>query len=189
MIETDRWPMVPARWFTAVSVDRPRHPRLVVIHTMEYSESNRAAEDVAHYFATTNTKASAHLCIDNDSIVQCVLDRDVAYAAPGCNRDGIQLELAGYAAQSSGQWDDVYSRALLNNAANAAAQYCCKFDIPSRRLSNHELFAGSAGIIGHDQASQVYQGSDHQDPGPSFPWLQFITQIQAYESARRMRVA
>jgi N-acetyl-anhydromuramyl-L-alanine amidase AmpD len=189
MIDTDRWPFVAARWFTPVSADTPRRVRVLVVHDMEYSETDRAAEDVAHYFATTETKASAHICVDNDSIVQCVRDRDVAWAAPGCNSDGIHVELAGYGAQTVEQWDDGYSRALLNNAAHAVAQYCVKYSLPVRRLTNAELQSGAKGIVGHVQVSEVYRRSDHTDPGPNFPWVAFLAQVQAYADARLLRAA
>ena len=190
MIETDKWPMVPAEFFTPTT---GRTVRLIVIHDMEYPERDTAAEDIARYFAKPRdkqgrpVKASAHVCIDNNSVVQCVRDRDIAYAAPGCNADGIQLELAGYAAQTAGQWDDVYSRDLLNMAAHVTAQYAVKFNIPVRHLTNAELQRGDAGIIGHYQASQVYKKSTHRDPGPNFPWDRFIAQTLLYEVARRAR--
>lgn len=187
--DTDRWPVVPARWFTKTDPGAQRVVRVIVIHTMEAPEKSTTAEDVARYFATTDTKASAHLCIDNDSIVQCVMDRDVAWAAPGCNNDGIQIELAGTAAQTDAQWDDAYSRALLNNGANAVAQYCLKYNVPIRHLSNTELKNGRKGIVGHVQVSTVYKKSDHQDPGKSFPWARFLEQVSAFYEARKLRHA
>lgn len=185
MIETDIWPFKKARWFTDVPADKPRKVRLIVIHDMEYPEKNTAAEEVARYFATTDTKASAHICVDSDSIVQCVRDSDIAYAAPGANNDGIHIELAGYARQSAAEWDDAYSRALLDRAANATAQYCLKFGIPVCHMTNVQLQAGEKGIIGHYQASEVYKKSDHMDPGPTFPWEAFMEKVAAHHLARR----
>lgn len=189
MIETDRWPFVAARWFTLVPIAQRRHPRVIVIHDMEYPEKTTAAEEVAKYFATTDTKASAHLCIDSDSIVQCVRDNDVAYAAPGCNNDGIQIELAGYGNQSREQWMDPYSILLLNNAANAVAQYCLKYDLPVCHLTNTQLANGEKGIIGHYQASEVYKKSDHTDPGKTFPWEWFLERVAVQHAARRAKFA
>ena len=184
MRETDNWPFVKARWFTPFPAGQRRRPRVIVIHDMEYPERSTAAEDVAHYFATTATQASAHLCIDVDSIVQCVKDNDIAWAAPGCNNDGLQLELAGYARQTRADWLDAYSTKLLANAADAAAQYTLKYtNIPPVHLTNEELRAGKAGIVGHAQVSAVYRKSDHVDPGPAFPWDVFMPLVVARRCA------
>jgi N-acetyl-anhydromuramyl-L-alanine amidase AmpD len=185
MIETDRWPFVPARWFGDVPAATPRRVRVIVIHDMEYPEKSTAAEDVARYFATTPTPASAHICVDNTSIVQCVKDSDVAYAAPGCNHDGIQIELAGYARQTRGQWIDEYGVGLLERAANATAQYCLKYGIPPVHLTNEQLRAGAKGIVGHVQVSQVYQKSTHTDPGPNFPWDIFLGRVAVWHARRQ----
>lgn len=184
MTDTTHWPFVKAKHFKSLKSQPPRKVRLVVIHDMEYPEKKSAAEDVARYFTDPRddrgrpVTASAHICVDADSIVQCVWDRDVAYAAPECNHDGIQIELAGYGKQSRGDWDDEYSRALLDRAARAVAEYCRKYAIPARHLSNEELKRGDKGIIGHYQASAVYHKSDHTDPGPNFPWDSFIVRVQ-----------
>lgn len=179
MIETDRWPVVKARWFTALPPTQARHVRVLVIHDMEAPETAHTAEDVARYFATTDTKASAHVCVDNDSVVQCVPDSDVAWAAPGCNSDGIQIEMAGYGNQSTAQWEDAYGQQLLDRAADVAAQYCLKYDLPAVHLTNAELSAGARGIVGHAQVSAVYLESDHTDPGPNFPWDDFMARVRA----------
>lgn len=182
--ETDNWPFLQAKNFTKVT-GKKRKVRLLVVHDMEYDENLKAAEQVAKYFSTTTTKASAHICVDADSIVQCVKDSDVAWAAPGCNNDGIQLEMAGYMKQTREQWLDKYGIQMLARAADAAAQYCLKYDLPIIHLTNAQLVAGGAGIIGHVQASQVYKRSDHQDPGPNFPWDYFMTQLNAAYLSRR----
>lgn len=184
--ETDTWPFVQAKYFAAVPRDTPRTVRVIVIHDMEYPEKLTAAEEVAEYFRTMpdHRPASAHICVDADSIVQCVHDRDVAYAAPGCNHDGIQIELAGYGRQSRADWLDDYSARLLDRAANATAQYCVKFDIPPVLLTDEQLRAGDRGIVGHAWVSRVYRESDHTDPGVNFPWDIFMGNVAAYYAAR-----
>jgi hypothetical protein len=183
--ETDAWPYMEAKFF---GVKRTGTVRLIVIHDMEFQEKITAAEDVARYFQAPDpgTKPSAHICVDSDSIIQCVKDSYVANAAPGCNHDGIQVELAGYGSQSPGQWRDKYSLALLAIAADAVGQYCLKYDIPPIHLTNEQLKAGARGIIGHAQASAVYKLSDHTDPGPNFPWAQFIANVQFAVNGRRV---
>jgi N-acetyl-anhydromuramyl-L-alanine amidase AmpD len=181
--ETDRFPFVKARHFT--HVEGRRAVRLIVIHDMEFPETANAAEVIARDFATSDRVASAHLCVDSDSIVQCVLDNDVAFAAPGANKDGIHIELTGFAKQTREQWLDPFGVLLLDRGADAAAQYCLKFDIPVRKLTNDELADTSQrGFVGHLQVTQVFKKGDHTDPGPNFPWDFFLERVQKHFNAR-----
>jgi N-acetyl-anhydromuramyl-L-alanine amidase AmpD len=176
MPDTDQWPFMPAKYFTRVT--GTRKVRLVVIHSMESQEKGDTAENVARYFQNIPRPASAHLCVDADSIVQCVRDNDVAFAAPGVNRDGIHIELAGYSKQTEAEWLDPYGVLMLDKAANAAAQYCLKFDLPVAHLSLQELKDGKRGIIGHWDATQTYKpNAGHTDPGQNFPWAFFIKRV------------
>jgi N-acetyl-anhydromuramyl-L-alanine amidase AmpD len=184
--ETDRFPVVKARFLREATGKRA--VRVIVIHSMEAPEKGETAENVARFFQTTENPASAHLCIDNNSIVQCVFDNDIAFAAPGVNSDGIQLELAGFAKQTRAEWLDPYGVLLLENAANAAAQYCLKYDIPVEHLTDAQLAAGRKGIIGHVQATRVYKKSTHTDPGEGFPWDHFIARV-SHHHAERLKLA
>lgn len=188
--ETDNFPFVKARFFTPFGAGR-RTVRVIVIHTMETPERDGIAQDIARDFANRppNKKASAHLCIDNKTIVQSVKDNDVAFAAPGANSDGIHLELSGRAKQTKEDWQDDYSTAVLENAANAAAQYCLKYDIPVKKLSNSELGnKQSRGLVGHVQVSEVFKLSTHTDPGASFPWDHFLERVESFRSERMERL-
>ncbi len=189
-LETDNFPIIKAPWFRDI-VNQKREVRVIVIHSMEAPEKGNTAENVAKFFQSLppNRKASAHLCIDNNSIVQCVLDNDVAFAAPGANHNGIQLELAGFARQTRAEWLDEYGKALLENAANAAAQYCLKYNIPRKHLTNDQLRNGHEGIIGHVQATEVFKKSDHTDPGKGFPWDYFIERVEHYYTERKKKIA
>lgn len=181
--ETDKWPFVEARFFTTVK--EHRDVLYVVIHTMEAPGKPDTAEKVAKYFKTTDREASAHVCIDSDSVVQCVLDNNVAWAAPGANRTGVHLELAGYAKTTPEEWKSAYNGLLLNNAADVVAQYCLKYDIPVKRLTNKQLEAGDVkGIIGHDQVTAVFRKGTHTDPGKNFPW-EFLIDRANYFYAKR----
>lgn len=171
--ETEVWPYLEA---AAHGPRRTNPVRLVVIHTPEWPESASGAEGVARYFHDNPDKrdASCHITVDSDSIVQCVKDSYVAWAAPGANHDGIQIELTGFANQTRSQWRDKFSLAALSLAADATAQYCLKFGLPVRHLSDEELRTGLPGIVGHDQVARVYRKSNHTDPGPNFPWIRFL---------------
>lgn len=174
--ETDNWVYIPAKFQRKVT--GKRKVRLIVMHDMEAPEKATTAEAVARYFKRGEAKASAHLCIDSDSIVQCVKDNDVAFAAPGVNRDGIHLEMAGYSKQTEADWLDTYGLLMLENAADAAAQYSLKYDVPPVHLTNGELKAGNKGFIGHYQASAIYKpNAGHDDPGKGFPWNFFMGRV------------
>ena len=148
--------------------------RVVVVHTMEAPEGPQTAENVAHYFASGQVVASAHICIDQDSVVYCLPSSAVAFAAPGCNHDGYQVEHAGYARQSPEEWGDAASVSMLQLSAQATREIADSLGIPLRHLSDDELAAGESGFVGHDQVSRVYKRSDHTDPGASFPWSYYM---------------
>ena len=158
-------------------VGRIKKVRLIVVHTMEVGESSNVAETVAKVFATQARNASAHWCVDDDSAVRCVYDEDTAWACPGANADGLQLELAGRANQGAEGWADPYSLAVLARGAQKCAEWVDKFAIPVRHLSVAELRAGQSGFIGHVDASLAYGKTDHTDPGPTFPWDSFLAQV------------
>lgn len=160
----------------------------IVIHTIETAEKGTAAEACAEYFRQGPKTASAHYCIDDNSIVQCVQLGDVAYAAPGVNKYGVQLEHAGYAKQSAEEWQDPFSQAMLQRSARLAAERIAPaFQIPTRYISRKELIEaqkyldrGEAvpdhlrGVTTHNEVSQAFHKSDHTDPGKFFPMDQYL---------------
>ena len=161
---------------------RARNVRVVVIHTVEAPERGTIAEDVArNWFATAAARSSAHYVVDNDSIVRCVDEANTAWAAPGANADGIQIEHAGYAAQNPGQWGDDYSRAMLDLSARLTADLCRRYAIPAVHLTPAQLAAGARGIIGHIDATNAYgPRGGHTDPGPSFPWDTYLELVRKH---------
>lgn len=180
--ETDKWPYVSARRQSIIGGKRPI--RGICIHDMEAPEKDKTAENVAKYFQSPQAGGSAHLCVDSDSVVQCVWDNNVAHAAPGANHDMIHIELAGYAKQTADEWMDPYSVAMLTLAADVTAQYCLKYDIPVKHLSNTELKNGDRGVVGHYQVTEVYKRSTHTDPGKNFPWEFFFERVSGRVIAR-----
>lgn len=166
---------IQARHFT-------RGPRrgpvdLVVIHTMEAPEKGDTAEAIARYFATTDRQVSAHYCIDNNSIVACVQERDIAWAAPGANHNGIQLEHGGYARQTAKDWADPYSKAMLRRSAELAADICARHRIPPVWVDAAGLKRGKRGITSHAAVSEAFKGSTHWDPGTGFPQAGYVAMV------------
>ena len=147
---------------------------VVVIHTMEIREHAGAAEACAAWFASPVSEVSAHYCVDADTTIQCVRDEDIAWHARGGNTNSIGIELAGYAGQQARDWNDEYSRAVIERAARLAADVCARYSIPIRRVRASGLVAGRRGITGHADVSAAFHKSDHWDPGPAFPWGRFL---------------
>lgn len=163
-----------------------RTVNLLVIHDMEAPKTGTTAETCAAFFHnqphSSATGSSAHYCIDNNSIVQCVRDHDIAWAAPGANHDGLHFEHAGYASQGPRDWLDAYSTAMLKLSAALVARKAKRHGIPVRFLSAAEVAAGHAGITGHLQITQSGIGGaagTHTDPGTNFPWRRYIRRVRA----------
>lgn len=172
-------PFVPARWYKPAT---GRDIRKIVIHSMEAPEKCDTAEATARYFATTDREASAHFNVDNNSVVQSVQCKDVAYAAPGANHDGIHIELAGYARQTRADWEDAYSDAMLGIAAELIARVLIpKFKIPILYLSASMMAhkPDLQGITTHAQVSAAFKRSTHTDPGLGFPITSFLDRIRS----------
>ena len=176
-----------ASWKPSLFYNTPkalRTVRAVIIHTAQCQETASAAEGVANWFMDPRAKVSAHYCADNDSVVQCVLERNVAWHASQANPWAIGIELAGKAEQTATQWADAYSLAVLDNAAQLVADICLRHDIPIVWLTPEQLKAGRAGIAGHVDVTAAFNGGKgHWDPGPSFPRDVFLELVAKYTGA------
>lgn len=152
---------------------------LLVIHTMENAEKPEGAESVAAWFAgSTAPEASAHYCIDNNSIVQCVRDQDIAWHAPGANHDGLGFEHAGTAKQTGRDWEDQFSRDMLERSAKLVAKKCAQYEIPPVWLFPADLQAGRRGITSHDNVSKAFGRSTHWDPGEGFNIQRYLRLVR-----------
>lgn len=160
---------IQARWF---HTGRLKPVRLICVHCTVSGESGTGAEAVAHYFARGERKASAHRVSDNNSTVICVADGDTAFAAAGANSDGIHLELVGMPDQSTAQWLDAFSDAMLREAGATIREWASEYDIPLRWLTIAEVADGrTRGLCTHADVSKAFPAvsTGHWDPGPNFP--------------------
>lgn len=169
------YPYVPAKHMGG----KRGNPTLIVIHDMEAPEGPLTAENVARYFQTVQRTASAHYCIDNDSVVQSVPDDRIAYAAPGANTNGLHFEMAGYARQSREEWLDPYSARVIFLTAAVVAEKCKAYGIPRRWIGAAELRSGQTGITSHREVTAAFKRSTHIDPGANFPIDQFMNVVNA----------
>lgn len=177
------YPYVPAhlQWPRPSGVK----PCLLVIHTMEAPESSTTAENCAAFFQRSNSTGSAHLCIDNNSIVQSVPFERMAAGARGgpyrgktVNSWGVHFEHAGYARQSPVEWADDFSVKMLFWSAIAAAKVCKQYGIPAVELDAIHVRNGQAGITTHAAVSKAFNVvGGHTDPGPWFPLTSYVSNV------------
>jgi hypothetical protein len=154
------------------SIDR------IVFHTAEIQEQRDSAERVAAFFSNPSTKVSAHAVVDNNSLVECVLDKDVAFHAFGDNEVTLGLEMSGFARQTPAQWNDAYSKAMLERASQWAADKATKFNVPVRWLTEAQLRREEKGFVTHDLVSKVFGDDIRDDPGPHFPYQEFLALVK-----------
>lgn len=147
------------------------------IHSTETPANS--ARGVANYLAKPASKASAHIVVGTDEIVQCVKAADTAWAMPKVNANGFQIEICGYAKWTAEQWIDCSN---FGWAACVAAELIKLTDfvqppIKIKWLTDAEVRSGSgSGLIKHSTATRVLGGS-HTDPGTGFPVDKFIDYI------------
>lgn len=162
----------------------PPRKRWIVIHAMEYPEKPDSAEWCARYFAGKEgaaPKASAHACVDSNSIVQCVPWDQVAWHAPGANQYGIGIEHAGYARQSLAEWMDSYTQQMLDLSAWLVANLCTRFHIPVEFVTAQDLRANERGITTHAEVTLAWpEKGSHTDPGKGFPMGDYLKRVRHY---------
>jgi hypothetical protein len=165
-------PFLQAAGYTRGRPDGP--PLWVVIHDMEASEHSGRAESTAAYFANPpdGRQVSSHFTVDNDSVIQCVDEDDIAWTVgnrPG-NYRGINWELSGFANQTRAQWLDAFGVAMFAEMAPIAAASMRRWGIPNRWCSIADLQARRPGLTTHNDLRIAFGGTTHTDPGPNFPF-------------------
>lgn len=158
----------------------PQPKSVIVLHAMQWPERGNSAEWCGRFFAGLEgpaPEASAHYAVDTDSIVECVPPDRIAWHAPGCNKQGIGIEHAGFARQTHYEWLDPYGLAMLALSARLSAELCRHFGIPPRFIDREDLRAGHAGITTHAECSLAWGKSSHMDPGPGFPMREYLALV------------
>lgn len=153
--------------------------QLVVIHTTEGSAHAQSAEDGAAYDQRRTDGTSTHYFHDSNSTVQCVRTADQAHTArTQGNRRGIHHELCG---RTTIDWSGTYAQAMLRQAAKQCARDAKKWDIPVRKLTAAQVADGVKGFCGHVEITKAFPADrgTHTDPGPNFPWPQFLDLVRA----------
>ncbi len=159
--------------------------RWLVIHTAEAPLTASSAEGVARDCASgaDGRKVSWHYSPDRDSVA-CSLNEVYAGRHTGSktvDERSIAIEMAAY---SAGVWSSLAYKDLLKVTAQLAADICFRYSIPVRKLTDSQLAAAKSGtyvegIISHAQSAKIMGGSTHTDPGPNFPWPEFLSLVTA----------
>jgi len=138
--------------FQRVDPAKPRIVTLLPVHSMEAPNKPTTAESVAAWFARPNPPsgqprdpakhsplASAHSCIDCDSVVTCVMPQDIAWACSASNWCSYNVELAGYAKWLRADWLSAANAPMLKLAAEHLFKAAAYFGIPAQILSEAEV--------------------------------------------------
>lgn len=163
---------------------KPVSPSLIVIHTAECGEVDSAADSLAKWDSSAaRPKASWHFAVA-DSDITCSVDPGLcAWHAGPVNGYSIGVEHAGRAAQNVAQWHDEYSANQLHLSAMLVAVLCEIYQIPVTLLDSqhialeHRAGRQPRGICGHVDVTRALGGT-HVDPGPRFPWVEYIGRVQ-----------
>ena len=168
-------------------------PTRVVIHATcpemgapKASAKGRAVS-TARYFQSRSSGGSAHYVVDIGETVQCLREDVIAWHAPPNPKSlGIEICADGGSASSFKNPKVRYTRAqwlspqvwpAVARAAALTRQLCTKYGIPMVKLTPADLKAGKKGICGHVDVSNAFHQSDHDDPGPDFPWDRFMAAV------------
>jgi N-acetylmuramoyl-L-alanine amidase len=156
--------------------------QFLVIHDTEGSSHAQSAEDGAAYDARRTDGTSTHYFVDSNSVIQSVETKHKAHTArANGNRLGIHYELCAKASFPRSRWlDPAYGLPMLKLAAKQAARDCKKWNIPIRKITPAAAAAGTKGILGHGDVTRAFpqDHGTHTDPGPNFPWDEFISMVK-----------
>ena len=168
-------------------------PTRVVIHAtcpemgFPSASAKGRAVSTARYFQSESSGGSAHWVVDIGETVQCLGENVIAWhAPPNAHSLGIEICADGGSAASFKNPKVRYTRAnwlspqvwpAVLRAASLTRELCSKYDIPVTKLSAADLKAGKRGICGHVDVSNAWHQSDHDDPGPDFPWDRFMAAV------------
>jgi hypothetical protein len=133
---------------------------MIIIHTSEGDPNSQYT--AADWFADPRSKASAHYTVHGTgTILQSVAEKDIAWHAgnSAVNKRSLGIEIQGQAAKAN--WTGIQ----LNQVARLTAALARKYNIPIDRdhIKGHVEVSGPGG---------------HWDPGPHFPWGQFMGMVK-----------
>lgn len=152
----------------------------IVLHDMEVTAYNTAAEDVGRYFEMRQSGGSTNLGVDNNSIQSYLDDNKIPWGAPYVNTSGLHIEQMGKASWTKAQWQKL-AAGTLDRTAWLIARKAKKLGIPIRALTDGQLADNQKGITTHRQATRVFHiYGGHTDPGSGFPYKEILETAKEY---------
>ncbi|RDB46204.1 N-acetylmuramoyl-L-alanine amidase [Tsukamurella tyrosinosolvens] len=144
----------------------------VVIHTQE---GDGTAVSLANYLNSNDV--SYNLVVDGTDTVEVVPVGEGPWAAAEANNIGVHICFAGSrAAWTREQW--LARGAALDRAAKATAAACQQYGVPIVKILNGSGWNGTRGLAAHGDFGA--RGGGHTDPGPNFPWDDFIVRVKRF---------
>lgn len=149
----------------------------IAIHN---TSNDATAEQEASYATRRTDGISAHLYVDNNSIVQSLdTSRRAGHAGSNNgNQNAVAVEITGVNGWTRQQWLD---RVVWDKLGAALAQVVRKYGIAVRRASVAEMKSNPRvkAFYGHDDMRRAWGGTTHTDPGPNFPWDRLFQAVNA----------
>ena len=167
--------------------DRQVPATVYTIHTTEGGERAGSAAGACAWFDNPASMGNAGDVADADGVIEFAPSNKLTWHAGGINAVSLSLEICGKAGQTQSEWQDAWSTKALKNAARRAAAKCIEHGIEVRKLTDDEIRAckagksdvsGFAGHVDVNRALGVKGG--HWDPGPLFPWADFLIAVRGY---------
>ncbi len=172
---------VRARFSSFTRGDNANPTRVVIHSTAPGTGFPRAsaagtAPSTARFFASAAAGGSAHYIVDVAGEQHCVPDDTIAFHAPP-NAHTLGIEICSEAFYTRDQWLSPQVWPAVQRAASRTAELCARFRIPQVRIGPAQLRAGARGICGHIDVTTAFGQTSHTDPGPSFPWPEFLAAL------------
>lgn len=147
--------------------------RGVCLHTTE-NAAGTPAENIANYQLTSQT-GSYHVLVDSTGKRLRENTDDWITWSTGNKGNNILLHLSFVfrAGSTRAQW--LAQDKMLRAGASVVAHWCKTYRWPVRQVNVN----GLPGITTHD-ATRVWGGTDHWDPGPNFPWDVFLRYVNEH---------
>jgi len=157
----------------------------IVLHDMEVTAYDTAAEAVGRYFEMLASGGSTHYGVDNDSIQQYLALGVICWGAPGANTNGVHIEQMGKASWSRDQWM-AKAKPTLERTAWLMARVHKRLaraglSLPLAVLTDAEVRGHHHGVTTHRQLTRVLGGS-HTDPGTGYP-LEWVVHLARHYAA------
>jgi hypothetical protein len=138
--------------------------RLIVLHT---AEGARTIESLGSWFQNPSANCSSHVGADDkpNAVGEFVRRPDKAWTQSEFNPVAVSLELCGFAAWDTAEWNRHPN--MLDNCAKWVAEEAAYWNVPIVRLNASQAQGSGRGVCQHVDLGA--RGGGHHDCGPGFP--------------------